>query len=230
MISIGNDIVDLQTINIERTRQAQFYNKILHQSEIILYNKLEIIPFENFVWLMWSIKEAVYKFLKRNNPTLVFSPKKIVARAIHMPANFRLQPLAQPVTESGIATVSQAVRSVVAFNGIEVLGTSLVFKQLVHSIVYTSEKSNVYHGIKQTKAGEEDQQSALVRRFAIKKVEDLLHIRGVKVINDPAGCPLLSDDKNEAVNALVSLSHHGSYIAYALAIDHAAAAALSFSI
>ena len=224
MISIGNDIVDLQTINIERTKQAQFYNKILHQSEIALYNKVAMLPFECFVWLMWSIKEAAYKFFQRNNPALVFSPKKITAGALHLPANFRLQPLAHQVTESGIGIISQAIKSVTSFNGTEVLGTSLVYNQLVHSIVYTSEKSNVYHGIKQTKANEEGQQSVLVRQFAVKKAQDLLHIPGLKVINNPTGCPALVTDKNEAVNALVSLSHHGGYIAYAVAINHAASA------
>jgi len=230
LISIGNDIVDLQTINIERTKQAQFYNKILHQSEITLYNKVAILPFECFVWLMWSIKEAAFKFFQRNNPALVFSPKKIVARAIHLPASFRLQPLASPVTESGIGMLSQSIKSVIAYNDTEILGTSLVYNQLVHSVVYTSEKSNVYHGIKQIKASEEGQQSALVRRFAVKKAEDLLHISNLKIVNAPAACPLLQNDKNEAVNALVSLSHHGSFVAYAIAIDHTAASSLSFSI
>lgn len=230
MISIGNDIVDLQTINVERTKQAQFYNKILHASEIAFYNKVAILPFECFVWLMWSIKEAAYKFLKRNDPALVFSPKKIIARAIHLPAHFRLQPMAQQVTEGGIGMVTQAIKSVISFNNTEALATSLVHSQLVHSVVYTSEKSNVYHGIKQIKPSEEGQQSALVRRFAIKKVEDLLNLPGLKIINDAADCPLLLNDKNEAVNALVSLSHHGGYVAYGAAIDHASASSLSFSI
>lgn len=230
MISIGNDIVDLQTINVERTKQAQFYNKILHTTELALYNKVTILPFEYFVWLMWSIKEAAYKFLKRNNPALVFSPKKIIARAMHLPANFRLQPLGSPVTESSLSVISQAVKSVISFNDTEVFGTSLLYNQLVHSIVYTSEKSNVYHGIKQIKANGHEQQSLLVRRFAVEKMENLLHTPNLKIINNSTGCPLLMNDKNEVANALISLSHHGSFIAYAAAIGgNAAASPVSFS-
>lgn len=230
MISVGNDIVDLQIINIERTRQAQFYNKILQPQEVALYNKLSILPFESFVWLMWSIKEAVYKFFKRNNPALAFSPKKIVARALHLPANFRLQPLREKVNESGISVAGQPIKSVITFNDAEVFSTSLVFNQLVHSIVYTSEKSNIYQGIKHINPGEQSLQSVLVRRFAVQKIENLLHLPSLKIVNNAADCPLVLNDKDEAVNALVSLSHHGSYVAYAVAIDHAAASSVAVSI
>ena len=79
MLGTGNDIVALAAINVERTRQSNFYSKILSLSEQQLYNELQSqLPFENFVWLAWSVKESAYKFLKRFMPDLVFSPTKIM--------------------------------------------------------------------------------------------------------------------------------------------------------
>ena len=87
MISIGNDIISLNAINPHRTEQFRFYSKIASPSELKLFNIEEFsgMSFENFVWLLWSIKESVYKFQKRNFPNLKFSPVKIEIEKIHFP-------------------------------------------------------------------------------------------------------------------------------------------------
>ncbi len=53
MLSTGNDIVALNAINVTRTKQPQFYSKILTPSEAELYNQPDFaaLPFEIFVWL-----------------------------------------------------------------------------------------------------------------------------------------------------------------------------------
>ena len=68
MISTGNDIVALKAINVARTKQQKFYNKIITGSEKALYEGQfsERLPFEYFVWLAWSVKESVFKYLQRN--------------------------------------------------------------------------------------------------------------------------------------------------------------------
>ena len=67
MISTGNDIVALGLINKQRTCEPRFYSKILSASEQALYHQSEFtaLPFEHYVWLLWSVKESTYKFLKR---------------------------------------------------------------------------------------------------------------------------------------------------------------------
>ncbi len=84
MKSAGNDIVALRCIDIQRTGQFRFYSKILSTSEQTLYHQplLADMPFENYVWLLWSVKESVYKFLKRSIPDLIFSPTKICIQEI----------------------------------------------------------------------------------------------------------------------------------------------------
>ena len=80
MRSTGNDIIGLKSIDPHLTIQQRFYSKILSFSELELYYRKasETIPFENFIWLLWSVKESVYKYQKRNFPDLVFSSGKSI--------------------------------------------------------------------------------------------------------------------------------------------------------
>ena len=54
MISAGNDIVALASINIQRTNEYRFYSKILTAYEQELYNGHQFagLPFEHYVWLL----------------------------------------------------------------------------------------------------------------------------------------------------------------------------------
>src|ERR1700761_9130738 len=92
MTSTGNDIVALKAINIARTKQPNFYSKILSVSEKDLYDQpfSDKIPFENFVWLCWSIKESAYKFLDRIVPDRVFSPTRTIVSSIELPTHLVL--------------------------------------------------------------------------------------------------------------------------------------------
>jgi len=77
MLSAGNDIVDLSLIDINKTRDFRFYSKILCHSEQDLYITLDKkINFEQYVWLLWSIKESVYKYFKSFPQALFFLQPK----------------------------------------------------------------------------------------------------------------------------------------------------------
>src|SRR5450756_2548986 len=88
MKSAGNDIVALRSVDKQRTSQFRFYSKILSALEQALYHQPQFteMPFENYVWLLWSVKESAYKYLKRTFPSLVFSPIKFVIQHIKIPA------------------------------------------------------------------------------------------------------------------------------------------------
>lgn len=84
MISTGNDIVSLDRINVERTNEFRFYTKILDASEKELFHPIQLqIPFTHYVWLLWSVKEAAYKFVKRLDSDIKFSPLKFVVTELH---------------------------------------------------------------------------------------------------------------------------------------------------
>src|SRR5215469_9103806 len=87
MTSAGNDIVSFSAINSARTKQQRFYSKILTTAEENIYRQpgFASIPFENFVWLLWSVKESAYKYLKRANPALIFTPVKFIVRQLDAP-------------------------------------------------------------------------------------------------------------------------------------------------
>ena len=87
MKSTGNDIVALSSVDKQRTSQFRFYSKILSGTEQAIYHQPQFaeLPFENYVWLLWSVKESVFKYLKRIIPYLVFSPTKIVIQYIKIP-------------------------------------------------------------------------------------------------------------------------------------------------
>ena len=86
MQSAGNDIIDLGAINQKRSGDRKFYSKILSVTEQSLYPRAEYtsLTWEQYVWLLWSIKESAYKYLKRALPDLVFSPKKIIIQKIEL--------------------------------------------------------------------------------------------------------------------------------------------------
>ena len=97
MSGTGCDIVALKAINVARSQQSRFYSKIIVDAEKSFYDKAlsAVMPVEHFVWLAWSVKESVYKFLQRGKPDLVFSPSKIVIYQLSFPAQ-----TSSPVSES----------------------------------------------------------------------------------------------------------------------------------
>src|ERR1700749_1556209 len=84
----GNDIVALSATDRGRTILPRFYTRILDAREQTLYNgqAVQTLPFDNYVWLLWSIKESVYKYKQRTSPELVFSPTKIPVREVLLPS------------------------------------------------------------------------------------------------------------------------------------------------
>lgn len=74
---IGNDIVDLTQARRESNwRRRGFLDKIFtpHEQQCIQ----QAIDPDQLVWLLWSMKESVYKLLARRTQTRTFAPRKIV--------------------------------------------------------------------------------------------------------------------------------------------------------
>src|ERR1700722_17847158 len=86
--STGNDIVDLAATDPQRTGNYRFYSRILSAEEVALYDQpvLHELPFDRYVWLLWSIKESVYKYTSRTDAGLVFAPLTIPVLHLHLPS------------------------------------------------------------------------------------------------------------------------------------------------
>jgi phosphopantetheinyl transferase (holo-ACP synthase) len=218
MNSTGNDIVSLNAIDLSRTKQRRFYSKILAASESILYNQYQTdITFENFVWLLWSIKESAYKFLQRNNPGLVFSPTRCVVTQLEIPVENQTNNKSIAVLE-GIGFDNQpAVKSMVAVGSEVLYSRSVMNSGFIFSVVSHDDNfDETGWGIKLIDNTDADSQSAEVREFLLEKLKNFLTSDNLQIIKNSHGCPVLM---NGEINIPISLAHHGHWIAYSYRLD-----------
>jgi len=220
MISAGNDIVSLAAIDVTRTNQNKFYSKILSDSEIPLYNEFSLaqIPFENFVWLLWSIKESAYKFLQRDNPALVFTPVRFVASDLQIIFSTHLATFSNATFEgTGFETVPH-ISGVVSFADQTLYSCSLLLDSFIHSVVnQANDFENVCWGIKKIGTDDNVIQSAEVRSLVLNRLMSLYGEHKFAISKNFHGVPVLLCDEIET-EIPVSLSHHGCFVGYSLVL------------
>jgi phosphopantetheinyl transferase (holo-ACP synthase) len=202
MISTGNDIVALSAIDRQRTIQHRFYSKILSPPEKELYSRPDLsgLPFEHFVWLLWSIKESAYKYCRRTDAGLIFSPLKIVVRRLEGP------PFYKAVVHTGHSIL---------------YSRSTVHDDRISTVVSADEQfDRVWSGMASLDRADRASQSASVRALLLERLRSLLPGDGtdLHIEKDPSGCPLLYKGEKET-GIPVSLAHHGSFIAYSFQLE-----------
>jgi phosphopantetheinyl transferase (holo-ACP synthase) len=215
MISTGNDIIALKTINIARTKQQKFYRKIISASEKDLYDRQlsDNLPLDVFVWLLWSVKESVYKYLQRITPELVFSPTKIISNQLVLPAcNFVEQFEGRGFNEDSV------YKGVVSFGEHALYSRSVISEEFIFSVVNgTDDFRHIRWGIQLIHSSDADAQSKAVRGFLIKALSPLLPGSDLLVDKSPHGYPIILKDGVE-IALPVSLAHHGHYVGYSIAV------------
>jgi len=216
--STGNDIVALNAIDIQRTISPAFYSKFITPPELELYKQSQLgaIPFENFVWLLWSVKESVYKYLKRSQPDLIFPPAKIIIQNINVPHTL-LPGSTVSTWESGNST-NEFYTGEVAFQSYQLYFRSKITAEFIASVVAGSVDFNeVYWGVESIHETDSETQSKEVRAFALKKLKAILNNNGLIIEKDAAGCPIIMDG-NEQLDIPVSLAHHHNLIAFSFSV------------
>ncbi len=218
MISTGNDIVALGSVNKQRANEARFYSKVLAVSEQMLYQQPEFaeIPFENYLWLLWSVKESAYKYLKRILPDLIFSPVKTIITNINTPAGQSIN--TDNMEWEGTESTAVFYNGTVAFDIYQLYFRSIICDKWISTVVNDTEGfENVYWGTHSVNDKSYNHQSEAVRNFAIGKLN--LHIAGILKINKtPAGYPIILNDKKESQIPL-SLAHHDHFVAYSFKLN-----------
>ncbi|WP_295796902.1 4'-phosphopantetheinyl transferase superfamily protein [Mucilaginibacter sp.] len=221
MISTGNDVVALSAINAARTNQHKFYSKVLTDSETPLYNEFSLagIPFENFVWLLWSIKESAYKFLQRHNPGLVFTPVKFVVEELRLPSAYIIEKF-DAITEEGIGFNGYpALTGIIASGEVKLHSCSLLYDKLISTVINdANDFENTCWGFKIISGTAHENQSKEVRHFLIERLNRLYGEFDFRVDKNENGCPVLFKE-NEEIGIPVSLSHHENIIGYSFMID-----------
>jgi len=218
MRSTGNDIVALALVNNQRTGQFRFYSKILSASEQELYYQPEIqqLPFENYVWLLWSVKESAYKYLKRLDPTLIFSPTNIIIQHIVIPGVSFDEPVAAQWESTG--------KDDGLYHGKVVCGLrTLYFRAKINeawiaSVVNEDECfDDVSWGVKSINNAGYKYQSLEARLALINKLSELLP-GDLRIEKSPVGYPVIVNN-GEETGVPASLAHDGYFVAYSFVLS-----------
>ena len=218
MRSTGNDIVALALVNKQRTSQFRFYSKILSVSEQKLYHQPELqqLPFENYVWLLWSVKESAYKYLKRLDPTLIFSPTNIIIQHIVIPG--------LSFDESVAAQWESTCEDAGLYSGKVVHGPhTLYFRAKINeawiaSVVNDDECfDHVCWGVKSIDNAGYKYQSLEARLALINKLNGFLQ-GDLRIEKSSVGYPVIVN-YDEETGVPTSLAHDGYFVAYSFVLS-----------
>ncbi|HEY4194821.1 MAG TPA: 4'-phosphopantetheinyl transferase superfamily protein [Mucilaginibacter sp.] len=216
MTSTGNDVVALKAIDIARTKQPNFYKKILSVSEKELYDRQfsHKIPLEIFVWILWSIKESAYKYLQRITPELVFSPTRTVVSQITFP------PGNKTIRLEGCGFADDNVYTALVAFGKDVLySCSIIDDEFIFSVVIDGDSfEHTCWGVKLIDSAESEYQSKSVREFLLNKLNTLFPGDDLQIGKSSYGYPVILKDEVE-IEMPVSLAHHDRYVAYSFQVE-----------
>lgn len=192
----GNDIVDLQWAREQvHSAESRWLNKVFVREEIYAIESSD----EPFLikWLLWSMKETVFKMVKREDYKLLFAPHHLVCQ-IENPS-------------SG--------KAVVNYNSQSYLIHFKTNGAFVYSSVANKLNRKRIEKIIQLPAADYMTQSESVRRELLRHYARQMKtpLESLKVIKDKNGLPSLQDELH-ACTFPVSITHHGYYAAYVLEI------------
>lgn len=196
MNSAGNDIVALTAIDVERTRQPKFYSRIISSAEQELYSLRlkEQLSFEQFVWLAWSIKESAYKFLKRFDPKLVFSPSKMAV--------------------GQLSFFGEYFEGAVRFREQILCSRSFLNEDYIFSFVNNDDDfSDIRYEVKKISLAEASNQSDAVRELFLARLSGIFPESSLQIAKNRHGWPVIIKD-DEEISIPVSFTHHDHFVAY----------------
>jgi len=212
VISAGNDIIDLSQVDKDKTCQHKFYSKILSSAEQVLYQQTELaaLPFAHYVWLLWSVKESAYKFLKRNQPELLFSPIKIVVESIDIYEE-------QQSSDSDFLASDNKIRR---YKGKLTSGKQTLYfrsnitdKWIASFVNHDERFENVHVGVQTIDEQTYLAQSTSAKTLLIKSLN--VYLKGaIDIEKSTIGYPMVFCDSKKT-DIAASLSHSGIYVSYA---------------
>jgi len=221
MLSTGNDIISLAHINTLRTREMRFYDKVLTPSELEIYRAGDCgsMPFEIFVWLAWSIKEAAFKYQSRSMADIVFSPLKIHIQSINYPQQNAIKNFGRLQYETTSFPEEFAFQGIASCGGAFFHFRSVIYQELIHTVVNKDEAfGNIWWGIKIIECSDHQSQSAEVRSFLLKKLQAVLPNQKLSIAKTEAGRPVILNEAKE-MNLPVSITHHYHFVAYSFLLS-----------
>ena len=221
-MSLGNDLVCLAAVRQSgRQRQQRFLDKVCVEREQRLLRQAALEP---ALWWLWSLKEAAYKYCQRLQPDLPFRPVQYTLRG----------PLRLP---SVVETRSWADRGFSPMTASEthlqtplgpVWGASVRTSDCLMSVVAASARhlQDVRWAIEPIGTDQREAQSTELRRLVATRYRTDHHLPPHANLTfgragqnaTGTGWPTLLVD-NQPQPGLLSFSHDGPYVSYALLDD-----------
>lgn len=211
MLSIGNDIVDLNQTDADRTSQSRFYFKIITPAELQAIP--HDLPPDRYVWLLWTVKEACFKFGKRLKPDLIFTPVKIPITLTAGPQKSVVFKNLYPLQEDNLAPENFFAGTA------RYADTTLFFRSLITDdfiatfVANDADFKNAYWGIKEVADQAPQNQSAAVRSLTLQRLNAFLPEQQFHFNKSDAGYPVVATETGET-DILLSLAHHGRFVSY----------------
>ena len=214
MPGIGNDVVALRAIDVDRTKKYRFYSKIIVDSEKLIYDEQlsSAISFEKFVWLAWSVKESAFKCLQRYRHDLVFSPSNTLISEVHLP-----EYAASTTTEGLGFDEARVYRTLLTYQGHQLYSRTMLSSDFIFTVVNdTNDFSNTWWKVKKIGSSDPEDQSLEVRHLLLHKLHELYPAAQFFIEKSLFGFPVLFRDGREA-DFPVSFSHHDHFVGCAFA-------------
>jgi phosphopantetheinyl transferase (holo-ACP synthase) len=211
--SAGNDIVALNAIDIQRTISPAFYSKFIIPEELELYGQPQFaaVPFQNFVWLLWSVKESAYKYLQRHQADLIFSPAKFNIQNVTVPKE---KIITQTAVWESDTVDEQFYTGEVTFGTYQLYFRSKCTPQFIASVAnHDPGFDNVYWGVNTIELPDHENQSKQVREFLLTKLISVLSTDDLYIGKSLSGYPIVIHGEKQS-GVLVSLAHHDRFVAY----------------
>lgn len=185
---IGNDIVDLDDPETDvGASHPRFEQRVFSVAEHARI-ACSRAPREER-WALWAAKEATYKLVRASDPSTVFSPSQFEVR--------RLSPSCAEVRWHGRrVSVELDVRP-----------------ESIHAVAKTGAHRAIVSGLAPCHGGDP---SRSVRALAIETLSPHLGTApGSLRIDRERGCAPVLVHENQPTEAVLSLSHHGRFVAFA---------------
>lgn len=192
---IGNDIIDLSIAKVgEGMRRLRFLKKIFTDTELAFIKDSQ--REDLYIWLMWSIKESVYKIIVRKENRIRYAPKSICC-------------------DSVVPLKNNVYKSTVVYNGRYFYSRSIIKGDCIHTIAFKDrgikndiqsasfEINKINH-----RGGSLDEQVMKSLDHSKNNVKSQIWIQ-----RDGNRIPRIY--KNDKEIGMLSLSHHGRFEGYA---------------
>ena len=197
-MSTGNDIVALAATDDARTSHYRFFSRILSPDEQQRYSRVTHsgLSFSKYVWLLWSIKESVYKYCSRSYPQLLFAPLSI------------------PVERLFASSSGDLFQGNVDYRALRLYSRSCLIDGAISTIVSEDpEFAGIRYGAHRIGQSDRASQSASVRDFALRSLSEAFPGAALRIVKAPDGPPVVWDG-DKPLDIPISLAHHDHFVAW----------------